>query len=577
MNLELLKGLTILYAEDEPALRESIRQNLSPFVREIIPAVNGVEGLDLYRKHQDRIDLIISDILMPERNGIEMIDAIRAINRDIPVIYTTAFDDIRYLKRAIEQSVESYILKPVDFEQLIHGIEKALFKIENRRLRESLLTANKTLSEKVKEQTRNLHQKNRELMQQLYTDDLTRLPNRKALIEDLQHAERPVLMFIDIDSFHTYNELYGEKIGDDILINIAQSIRLIAEKFSLTGYRIGNDIFALLKSDCPGIDTMTKERRHLIRTVSQYTMAIPAYDMTLHLSATIGIARGHGGIIAHAGMALKYAKVHNLPYKAYDETCNLESRYQNDIVWSKILRRAIQEHQVVMYHQPILDRDLKIVKYESLMRIEADDQVYNPMAFLDVAKKVKLYSQLTEIAIDSALTHARQYGCNIAVNLSMEDIENPTAIDAIVQKVAQSDVGDLITFEILESENIRDYEQVLDFIRKVRSLGCQIALDDFGSGYSNFSYLMQLKPDFLKIDGSLIKNITEDNNALIITTSIHEFAHRLGIQTIAEFVHSQEVLEVVMAIGIDQFQGFHLGKPETDPSRLTRLPPGRPS
>ncbi len=578
MNLELLKGLTILYVEDEPALRESIRRSLSPFVHEIITAANGVEGLTLYQQHQDRIDLIISDILMPERNGIEMVDAIRAINRDVPVIYTTAFDDPHYLKLAIEQSIESYVLKPIDIEQLFQGIKKALYRIENQRLRDSILEANKTLTDRIQEKTRYLNEKNTELMQQLYTDDLTGLGNRKALTEAIHSAVNPVLIAIDLDGFHTYNELYGEKIGNVILKTVAHTIREASEKFSLTSYRIGADIFALFKDDCPtGFQNLTPKQQKLLDQITNYTVTIPAYSVTLQISATLGTANGQDDLIVHAAMALKNAKQHNIPFRLYDESCNLESQYQIDITWSKTLRRALREQQVVMYHQPILDRNLKIVKYESLMRIEADSRVYNPMEFLDVAKKVKLYSRLTAVAIDSAIMHSQKYGCNIAINLSMEDIENPTAVDAIVQKVAQHGIGHLITFEILESENVHDYEQVIDFIQKVRSLGCHIALDDFGSGYSNFSYLLQIKPDFLKIDGSLIRNITKDSNARIITSSIHNFAHRLGIQTIAEFVHSREVFDLLMEIGIDQFQGFYLGKPEPNPFDTQCTPSGKPA
>jgi len=578
MNLELLKGLTILYVEDEPALRESIRRSLSPFVHEIITAANGVEGLTLYQQHQDRIDLIISDILMPERNGIEMVDAIRAINRDVPVIYTTAFDDPHYLKLAIEQSIESYVLKPIDIEQLFQGIKKALYRIENQRLRDSILEANKTLTDRIQEKTRYLNEKNTELMQQLYTDDLTGLGNRKALTEAIHSAVNPVLIAIDLDGFHTYNELYGEKIGNVILKTVAHTIREASEKFSLTSYRIGADIFALFKDDCPtGFQNLTPKQQKLLDQITNYTVTIPAYSVTLQISATLGTANGQDDLIVHAAMALKNAKQHNIPFRLYDESCNLESQYQIDITWSKTLRRALREQQVVMYHQSILDRNLKIVKYESLMRIEADSRVYNPMEFLDVAKKVKLYSRLTAVAIDSAIMHSQKYGCNIAINLSMEDIENPTAVDAIVQKVAQHGIGHLITFEILESENVHDYEQVIDFIQKVRSLGCHIALDDFGSGYSNFSYLLQIKPDFLKIDGSLIRNITKDSNARIITSSIHNFAHRLGIQTIAEFVHSREVFDLLMEIGIDQFQGFYLGKPEPNPFDTQCTPSGKPA
>jgi len=571
INLELLKGLTLLYVEDESALQESIRHNLSLFVREIIVASDGAEGLALFRQHRERINLIISDILMPHMNGIEMVDAIRKIDQEVPIIYTTAFDESRYLKHAIAQSVDSYILKPVDIEKLMNGIKKALLKIENNRLRESLQEANFSLSEKVEQKTEQLIEKNRELHRQLYTDELTELPNRKALRDDLRNAPHPVLLLIDLDNFRAYNDLYGEKIGNKILKQVADVIQSHAQTFSFVSYRMSADLFALLKDDCPGLDAMTRESDYLIKTITNFT--ISAYDMTFSIGATLGLVDGSDDLIARASMALKYAKSHNIPYKFYDEACDLGSQYQHDIAWSKVLQQAIRERRVAMHHQPILDRDRHIVKYESLMRIQIEERLYSPYAFLNVAKKAKLYSQLTKIAIESALDNARQFGCNIAINLSMEDIENPAAIDTIIHKVAQSKIGHLITFEILESENIHDYDQVLYFVQKARQIGCSIAIDDFGSGYSNFAYLLRIKPDFLKIDGSLVKNITQDTFAHIITKAITGFAHDLGIKVVAEYVHSQEIFDLLLEMGVDQFQGFYLGEPEAEIKHLGCIRP----
>uniref|UniRef100_UPI0025E2FEC7 response regulator transcription factor n=1 Tax=Nitratifractor sp. TaxID=2268144 RepID=UPI0025E2FEC7 len=125
MNPGFLKRLRILYVEDEAAVRESVRRNIAPFVREVITAANGEEGLERFRENRDRIDLIVTDIMMPKMNGIEMVDAIRKEDPEIPVIYTTAFDDRDSLLRTIQQSVSAYILKPIDLERLLESFQQA--------------------------------------------------------------------------------------------------------------------------------------------------------------------------------------------------------------------------------------------------------------------------------------------------------------------------------------------------------------------------------------------------------------------------------------------------------------------
>ena len=195
------------------------------------------------------------------------------------------------------------------------------------------------------------------------------------------------------------------------------------------------------------------------------------------------------------------------------------------------------------------------------MRIVEDDKVHSPFLFLDIAKKVKFYPQLAKIIINRAFNKAKESRNVVNINLSIQDIVNKDIVKMIEERLSKDDFAHLITFELLESESITDYEKVISFISIVKSFGCKIAIDDFGSGYSNFGYLLRLKPDYIKIDGSLVKNIHRDVNALLITKTINDFAHSLGMKTVAEYVHCKEVFELLQDIGVDEYQGFYFSEP----------------
>ena len=150
------------------------------------------------------------------------------------------------------------------------------------------------------------------------------------------------------------------------------------------------------------------------------------------------------------------------------------------------------------------------------------------------------------------------------MNLSFKDILNYEFIDYLnnaLEKLKFEDRNRLV-FEILESENLSDYDFLEEFVLKYKKLGVKIAIDDFGSGYSNFIRIIRLKPDYLKIDGSLIKNIDKDNNSYEIVKSIIAFSKTLNIRTIAEYVHSEEIFNLLLELGVDEFQGYYFGKPD---------------
>ena len=561
MNFELLKTFTILYVEDEKSLRIDIYENIIPFVKKIIIAVDGKDGLEKFMDNRGSIDLIVSDILMPNMNGIEMNDEIRKLDLEIPIIYTTAFNDSDFMKKTITQSVTEYILKPIDIELLLKGIQKASLKIENEKLKISLMQINQNLEEKVKLKTKELVNKNEELYIQLYRDDLTSLKNRKAFFRDLKSYKNPIVSIVDIDSFKTINDLYGESVGNTILVSIAGLLENYALQNNCTVYRTGSNEFTILKDEEFKIEKCIKNSKSIISSIKENPIYSVKHNITIRVDVTIGISAQNEETFIKADMALKRAKAQKVEFLIYSDEHNLEAEYANDIKWTSIIEKSFKNNSTKAFYQPIVDVDGNIVKHETLMRIVENDVVHLPFNFLDISKKVKLYGSLEKSILLQAFAQAKKHQTKLSVNLSIEDIINKEFIDFIRNELIKNNIASLIVFEILESESIEDYEKVVHFIELVKSLGSTIAIDDFGSGYSNFAYLLKLKPDYIKLDGSFIKNIDTDKNSYLIAKNINDFTHKLGMKTIAEFVHSKEVFEVLKELGVDEFQGYYFWEP----------------
>jgi len=561
MNFELLKTLTILYVEDEVDLQSEVKCNIAPFVKEIITKNNGQEALEYFKDNSNKIDMIITDILMPIMNGIDMVNEIRSINYEIPIIYTTAFNDNEFLIKTVGQSIDAYILKPIDLELLLKGIVKASLKVENERLKATLLSCNQNLEIDVFEKTKELAFKNKELTKQLYTDDLTALPNRKALREDLSNFKNPIVAIFDIDEFKGINDLYGIDVGNHVLIKIANILAKLSDD-DVRVYRTGSDEFILLQECTSYTSEYEDSIKNIISFINKTSLSIEAHDITVYVDVTVGIAHDCEHCLEKADIALRSAQENHIPYLMYSDEFNLESKYENDIKWTEIIREAVANGKIIPYYQPIVDQEGKTVKYESLMRLIDNDKVCSPFFFLDISKKAKYYTIMMKMMIEQTFKLIKETQKEISINLSIQDIYNEQMVNFIKTQLIMLNIAENVIFEITESESIHDYEKVYEFIVEVKKLGCKIAIDDFGSGYSNFSYILKLQPDFLKIDGSLIKDIHKDENAFIITKTIAEFAQTLGIKTIAEYVHCEEIFEILKKMNIDSFQGFYFSEPK---------------
>ena len=166
--------------------------------------------------------------------------------------------------------------------------------------------------------------------------------------------------------------------------------------------------------------------------------------------------------------------------------------------------------------------------------------------------------------IKKSFEYFSDHTCEFSINLTMEDILNEEINSFLFSLLEKHHIGSRVVFEIVESESIQNYETVSEFIKKLKSYGSKIAIDDFGSGYSNFEYILKLNVDYLKIDGSLIKNIVSDTNAKIVVSTIVEFAKKLGIKTIAEFVENEAIFQVMQELEIDYSQGYYFQAPKSE-------------
>ncbi|MDP3588004.1 MAG: EAL domain-containing protein [Sulfuricurvum sp.] len=402
-----------------------------------------------------------------------------------------------------------------------------------------------------------VNKKTRELADQYYTDRLTGLPNRYKLQEKLLKGEIMALAIVNIDDFKEVNDFFGISIGDEMLVQVSSWLN----ELSSTCYRLGSDEFALTFYDL--LDQAEVEHRllMLIKLLDEKTFMVK--EETLNIRVTIGVALGSEKVLTRADIALHHAKENNKQIAFYNQNEGVEEHYRANLTMASHVRRALFEHRIICYYQPIVNLETGTVdKYETLVRmIDEEGNIVPPMEFLPIAKKTKLYPQITLEVVYQACTLFANRKEEFSINLSDSDIRNPHTVSEIIKTIRKTGTAPRVVFEILESEGIENYDEVIEFITQVKALGAKIAIDDFGTGYSNFENILKLSVDYIKIDGSLIREITGNPRHHIIVETIIDFAQKIGAKTIAEFVSDEAIYKTIKKIGVDYSQGYFTGKP----------------
>lgn len=409
---------------------------------------------------------------------------------------------------------------------------------------------------------------NKKLEHQLHTDHLTGLPNRNALIRDIETKRFYALILLNVDNFKEINDFYGHAVGDATLLALAQSIKEVIADHPMHLYKMPSDEYAIALSELMSSTQLEAARLTIIHHLQSQNYNLHGASIYVTLTMGMDIAlRGKNksfDLLVNADMALKTAKKRHLSYQLYDETMQVKQEYEHNILWNKKLKEAIEAKNFTLYYQPIFDAESKeVVEYEALIRmIDTNGTVIAPGYFLPAARQSRLYPLLSQFVIDEVFKMLETTPYTYSINLSVDDIIDKPTKEFLLYKLRSSAHTSRLIFELLESEGIENYQDVSTFIAEVKQFGCRIAIDDFGTGYSNFAHILRLDVDILKIDGSLIRNIDTDTNAQTVLIAVNEFSKHLGLKTIAEFVHSESVCAKCKELGIDYLQGYYLGEPK---------------
>ncbi|WP_456464973.1 EAL domain-containing protein [Persephonella sp.] len=403
----------------------------------------------------------------------------------------------------------------------------------------------------------------------MVTDELTGLPNRRAFFIKEQDYKEPTFILVNIDNFKHINDLYGSNFGDILLVQLGSFIKQFFEKENLKAevFRLGADDFGVLYENLRDKTVYIVEK--LIRSIEEHLFVIKGIDrgreieIELNIDVSVGVSY-EKPLLEKADMVLKYVKKRREKYMIYSSDLNLAKIIEDNLRILGVIKYAINNNKVKLYYQPIFDnKTKKISKYECLVRIiDQNGNILSPLFFLPIAKESKYYGTITKTVIQKAFDRFRNTDAEFSINLSSEDMTDKEIVNYIYSVLEKEpDIARRVTFEILESESIKNYETIYTFVKNIKNLKAKIAIDDFGSGYSNYSHIVNLEPDYIKIDGSLIKQLPYDLYVQIIVSTIVDFSKKLGIRTVAEYVYNEDVYMMVKSMGIDYSQGYFLGKP----------------
>jgi EAL domain-containing protein (putative c-di-GMP-specific phosphodiesterase class I)/DNA-binding NarL/FixJ family response regulator len=535
-------SIKILIVDDVIVNRMTIKLSLKNDGYTFIEAQNGEEAIKQAIAHKP--DVILMDAVMPVMDGFEATKNIRAIAEieRTPILMVTSLDDKRDKIKALEIGVNDFISKPFDKAELKARC-KSYSQISTLNKKYSLATINQ----------------------------VTKLPNKVALLKDITEGSNlNELFLIKIDNFDALENFYGTKIVEFLENKFVTRLKEHFAQLSIKEiYHVSSGKYGILLES----DELLKEDKvkefcfNLVENIKNTTVESNGYNFDVNI--TMSFASSTKTLYEDANEVLSSALSQKKEYLlSSDVITDLRETLKTNLQMINEIKSALKNDRIFPYFQPIFDnKTKKIYKYESLIRMVKEDgsMVYPGPYFLDIAKKGKLYPQITKVLVEKVFSKIRESGQEFSMNLSSLDIEDPHMSAFLLNAIKKNaDIADKLIVELLEDKDTQDYEVVKSFITISKKYGIKIAIDDFGSGYSNFMRILEFEPDIIKIDGSLIEDIATSKLARNTVEMIKIFADKVGALTVAEYIENEEIYDIVNEIGIDFSQGYYIGKAEKE-------------
>jgi diguanylate cyclase (GGDEF)-like protein len=476
------------------------------------------------------------------------------------------------LKRALRPLSE--LQEPLS--QIAQGTMEVTFPVTRHKETWAIVTALRdTLSTLQKREQHLLHIANHDVVTGLYS--------RHRLVSELD-AEieacaakgiRSALCFVDLDQFKYINDTCGHPAGDQLLRLAGQQLRDAVRNDDFVA-RFGGDEFVILLRNVsrPQARAIADKVLVQMRSISHVEQG-----HVFHLQCSIGVTAitsarfGTHEILAQADMACQTAKANGRNrVEFYNLSGKQNERMAQDIHWTRTIRQALENDEFILHYQPLMNIKTRTIShYEALLRLKTNRGLIGPQAFLPSVARFGLMGEIDRWVVEHAIRAMAEFArsgtrLRLSVNLTRFSFEDETFASTVRNLLREYNVsGDQVCFEITEQMAVRFASKTDKQIAILRDLGCLIAVDDFGTGYSSFSYLKRLPADYLKIDGSFIRELTRSKVDQSMVRMIGEVAKAAGLETVAEYVESAAAMSLLEKYGIDYAQGFYIGRAVPNP------------
>ena len=414
----------------------------------------------------------------------------------------------------------------------------------------------------IKESADEITQQQKVIYEHTRVEHFTKLPNKIVLQEEIESSSSSIsCLILNINNFEIISNEFGEDYINQLIIQVSEILKNL-ETSKVTLYYFERASFSFL------IENPTYEQDvNLAKTVKSVfeNLQVECNDIEIFLSFKIAIVREKSDkTLIYANMTLEEMKKSaNVDYKIYKYDKNKEDAQNNNMYWAKRLGELMSDDKIIVYYQPIIDNSCeKIEKYECLVRAIDGDKVISPYFFLPSAKSKGVLKNITKIVIDKSFKIFSENDYDFSINITEQDLNDNYLVDFLSYKVKQYDINpNRVFLEVLENINSQDSQDADDQFKKLKELGFKLAIDDFGAESSNFSRLLTLKADIIKIDGQFIKNLDTNSDSVKIVETVVSLAKKMDVKTVAEFVHNEEIYDIVKELGVDFSQGYYFSPP----------------
>jgi diguanylate cyclase (GGDEF)-like protein len=518
---------------------------------------------------ENTFDLVISDIDMGAMSGLELVPRVHSLSPDTVVVMISGNQDIGFAIEALRVGAFDYITKPIDLRHVEASVERALNHCnllkEKRRYKEQLETL--------------LQQRTAQVDWLAYYDTVTQLPNR-ALFEDrltqavsvakAAHQSLGVL-FISLDQFKKVNDSLGHGPGDILLREFSERLKSCITR-SDTVARFGSDEFALLRTQIDG----TKDVIETIASLSQvlkFSFDLPGHELFATASVGVSLFPLDGEdcqtLLKNAGAALyKARRSGGANYQFY--TADMHELATKRLELESKLRRAIQNEEFLLHYQPRVSVDsLAITGVEALVRWQHPQLgLISPSQFIPLAEDTGLIVPVGEWVLRTACLQGQRWReqgfapVQIAVNISARQFHDQDLAQTVIRILEETGLSPkYLELELTESSIMQDAEFAAEMLNRLKIMGINISIDDFGTGFSSLASLKRLPIDALKIDQSFVMEATSDSDDAALVMAIITLAHNLRLKVIAEGVETEDQLRFLQLLRCDEIQGYFFSKP----------------